>query len=188
MAALKSNEPNDLTTSTRLSTDKFYTDFDLTFGARTSTDGDVFVKTDAASVKQAIKSLLLTNQFEKPYRPSYGANLSGLLFELADETTGDEIVSRILATIERYEPRVKIRNLKVTASTDYNSVDVLLEFRVIKTGVIDVLKLAVGREECVVPFSPAPPILPFLGNVITTEALDILITEGGVRIAYDTGP
>ena len=46
---------------------KVYKDIDLTFAVRTM--GDVFKKTDAASVKQAVKNLLLTNHFEKPFTP-----------------------------------------------------------------------------------------------------------------------
>ena len=42
-------------------------DIDLSFAAKPS--GDVFKKTDAAAVKQAVKNLLLTNFSEKPFLP-----------------------------------------------------------------------------------------------------------------------
>ena len=51
---------------------KTYKDIDLTFTARTS--GDIFKKNDAASVKQAVKNLLMTNRSEKPFDNYYGAN------------------------------------------------------------------------------------------------------------------
>ena len=41
-----------------------FTDIDLTFTAKPS--GEIYKKTDAAAVKQAIKNLLLTNKMEKP--------------------------------------------------------------------------------------------------------------------------
>lgn len=184
-----SNEDGDLSFSNRVTKERIYSDIDLTFGARTSTDGDVFKKTDAASVKQALKTLILTNRFEKPYKPSFGANLSGLIFELADEDTGEEILSRIKAVIQRYEPRVKILDIKVTAKPDYNTVNVIIEFRVVNTGFVDVLKVALGgAEECDPPFAVAPPPLPFTGNRLNTEFPEGIKIEGGAFLIIDTGP
>ena len=185
-------EDGDLSFSPRVTNERLYSDFDLTFGARTTTDGDVFKKTDAASVKQALKSLLLTNAFEKPYRPEYGANLSGLIFEPADENTGEEITSRIKNTVSRYEPRVKILNLKVIALPDANQIKVLLEFRVVNTGVVDVLQLMIGKVmECEPPFLAAPPPTPFVEDYILAENLDILNADRGanpsLRIVFDDG-
>jgi len=60
---------------------KVYKDIDLTFAAKPS--GEIFKKTDAAAVKQAVKNLMLTNHFEKPFQPTFGANLRDLLFELS---------------------------------------------------------------------------------------------------------
>ena len=126
MAKIFSAEDGNLSTSVRVVRDRLYSDFDLTFEANTTSGGDVYGKTDAASVKQAIKTLLLTNRFEKPYRPQFGADLGGLLFNLADADTGEEISSAIKSAIERYEPRVVITRLQVSATPDYNSIDVVV--------------------------------------------------------------
>ena len=108
MSKIFSTEDNNLNQSIRVQRERKYSDLDLTFDARTTTDGDLYKKTDAAAVKQAVKNLLLTNRFEKPYRPDYGANLSSLLFELADENVGEEIIDLFKNAIQRYEPRAKI--------------------------------------------------------------------------------
>lgn len=188
MAKIGSTEDGNLQFSRRVVKELVYSDFDLTFAARTTSDGDVFKKTDAAAVKQAVKTIVLTNQFEKPYRPNFGANLRGLLFELADEDTGEEIYSRIVSTLERYEPRVRILSLKAEATPDYNSVDVTLEFRIVDTGIIDVLKVAVsGRMECETGFQEAP-IAPEPGDRILTEGLAGIQTEAGFFLSADTGP
>lgn len=150
-------EDGNLSKSSRVVKEKQYSDFDLLFDARSATDGDIFRKTDAASVKQALKNLILTNRFEKPYRPNYGANLSGLLFELADEDTGNEVLARIKNQINRFEPRAKILNIKVTSRPDYNSINVYLEFRVVSTGIIDVLKVPLSSiDDCDPMYDPAP--------------------------------
>ncbi len=57
------NQDKDLTNSPRVAKEKQYSDLDLVFDARTTSDGDIFKKTDAAAVKQSLKSLLL-NQDE----------------------------------------------------------------------------------------------------------------------------
>ena len=155
MAKIFSTEDGKLDTSIRVVKERQYSDIDLSLEARTNTDGDVFKKTDAASVKQAIKNLLLTNRFEKPYRPSYGANLSGLLFELASDDVGDEIIDRIKKSINRYEPRAKVLSVKVTATPDYNSVSAVIEFRVVSTGLVDSLKISLNPSS-----APEIPVLP----------------------------
>jgi phage baseplate assembly protein W len=180
------NEDGNLSNSPRVTMTRPYSDFDLSFNARTTSDGDVFKKTDAASVKQALKSLLLTNAFEKPYKPNYGGNLSGLLFEPADESTGEELTSRIKNAITQYEPRVKILNLKIVSQPNLNRIKVLLEFRVIATGIVDVLQLMLGAVEvCDPPYLKAPPPTPFVEDYILTENLLILQTESSLNLIFD---
>jgi len=187
--AIKSNEDGNLSNSSRVAKERLYSDVDLSFDARTTTDGDVFRKTDAAAVKQALKTLLLTNRFEKPYRPDFGANLSGLLFELANEDTGYEIISQIKSTIERYEPRARVLDIEVSAQPDYNSVNLIIEFRVVDTGFTDVLKLVLGSiGDCKPEFNPAPIFEPYVGDRIMTELSQPILTEAGIYIVVDDGP
>lgn len=180
------NEDGNLSISPRVTKQRIYSDIDLTLGARTSTDGDIFRKTDVASVKQALKTLLLTNRFEKPYRPAFGGNLRGLLFELADEDAGEEILSRVKSSIQRFEPRVKVIELRVTASPDYNSVNVYIEFRVVNTGIVDILKITLGPDvDCEPEFAAAPDPVVFTGNFILAENGNFLQSEGGIFINFD---
>jgi hypothetical protein len=58
-----------------------YSDLDLLFKAH-PISGDVTVKTDADAVKRAVKNIVLTNYYERPFKPSLGGNIRGLLFEL----------------------------------------------------------------------------------------------------------
>ena len=57
---------------------------------------------------------MLTNNYERPFKPNFGANLRGLLFELADDLTKFEIRSQIIEAVENFEPRVKIDNIYLT--------------------------------------------------------------------------
>ena len=110
---------------------KLFRDIDLSFTAKPS--GEIYKKIDAGAVKQAIKNLLLTNHFEKPFLPLYGGNLRDLLFELAQSSIDEEITSNITRAIESYEPRARIVDIRVDNQADYNSISVTVEFRIVNT-------------------------------------------------------
>lgn len=108
-----------------------YKDIDLTLALKTS--GDVYKKVDAAAVKQAVKNLVLTNHFEKPFNPRFGGNVRDLLFDLSDDETESDIENTITAAIERYEPRAQIISVVANSSTDLNSITVSITFNVVNT-------------------------------------------------------
>lgn len=121
-----------------------YKDFDLTLEMNPATK-DIYKKKDAAAVKQAVKTLLLTDRFEKPFRPFFGAGLNTLLFELATDATGIEIEKSIIQTIQRYEPRCIVKDLKVNSLPDNNTISVKLEFQIVNTQQIVSFETAVSR-------------------------------------------
>ena len=120
-----------------------YKDVDLTFEARPS--GDIFKKSDAASVKQAVKTLLLTSNGEKPFKPNFGANLGGLLFELMDLDAEEEIAEAIKIALENYEPRVRLLEVFVNASPDQNAIGVRVTFQIINTEEIVTFQTSLSR-------------------------------------------
>ena len=69
---------------------------------------DLTLKQDVESVKRSLRNIMLTNKYERPFKPNFGANLRGLLFELADDITKYEMRNQIIEAIQDYEPRVKI--------------------------------------------------------------------------------
>ncbi len=109
-----------------------YIDIDLTFTSK-SVSKDIFKKEDAAAVKQAVKNLCMTNLNEKPFLPDFGANIQGMLFELADADTEEEIEDQVIASINKYEPRARVLNVLANSLPDINSIDVKITFQVINT-------------------------------------------------------
>ena len=127
-----STEDGNLQKSTLISSRTVdYLDIDLTFAKRPS--GDVYKKKDAAAVKQSIKNLLLTDFYEKPFQPFFGANLRAMLFELADEDTEDEVEENIRNAINKYEPRAEILTITVNVLPDQNDMRVSVYFKIIST-------------------------------------------------------
>jgi len=108
-----------------------YKDIDLSFTANNI--GNVFKKTETAAVKQAVKNILTSNRFDKPFDPDFGVDLRSYLFELADENTAGELIERIKSTIEAYEPRAIIRKIDVKSEISKNSLTILLKFQVRNT-------------------------------------------------------
>jgi len=86
---------------------RWYTDMDLNITPHPSS-GDLILKYDKDAVKRSIRNIMLTNDYERPFRPGFGANLRALLFELADDITKFEIRKQITEAIEAFEPRVMI--------------------------------------------------------------------------------
>lgn len=140
-----STEDGDLNTvAVTTSRTRQYSDIDLTFSKRPS--GDVYKKSDAGAVKQAVKNLLLTNNFEKPFQPYFGGNLSGLLFELADDTIEAEFQEEILREqIEFFEPRAKVTDINVNSQPDDHSISVQVNFTVVSTNEEVVLETTISR-------------------------------------------
>ena len=132
MATKLSTEDGNLSVSAITGTrTRVYKDIDLTFTNKPS--GEIFKKESAAAVKQAVKNLLLTNYFEKPFQPKFGGNLRDMLFDLADEDAEEDVEERILNAITVFEPRAQALNVTATATPDRNSIRVTVEFRVINT-------------------------------------------------------
>jgi len=138
-----SKEDGNLEVSIVTSRDKVYSDIDLSFTAKPN--GEIYKKKDAAAVKQAIKNLILTDHFEKPFLPFYGGNIRALLFELAYDDIDEDVRSNIQYAIEKYEPRARIINIDVTAQPDYNNLSVTIEFQVVNSDEIVTFTTSVSR-------------------------------------------
>jgi phage baseplate assembly protein W len=84
-----------------------YKDFDLSFRRHPST-GKLLVKKNDEAVKQAVKNLVLTNRYERPYHPEFGGDIRSKLFENFTSISKSELESRINIAIGNYEPRVQL--------------------------------------------------------------------------------
>lgn len=187
MAKVFSTEDGKLSGSVRVVTPREYSDIDLSFAARTISDGDIYRKLDVAAVKQSLKTLLLTNNFEKPYRPKFGANLGALLFSLADEDTGAEIADRIKKSLSRYEPRAELLSLSVSALPNNNSVSIRLEFRVVSTLQVDTLDVKVTQTTPgEIPIRPAPTVTPEVVPTAENVNFDDMILTQDLRAIKTT--
>lgn len=92
---------------------------------------DVIAVSDAEAVKRSIKTLLYTVAGEVPFFPEFGSRLNRLLFEPIDPITTALLNSEIAATIQGFEPRVKMTALNITPTPDESKYQVDIELQLI---------------------------------------------------------
>lgn len=106
---------------------KLYTDIDLAFSK--SVSGDVATKSDENAIKAALKHLILTINYERPFHPEIGCQVNNLLFEPFDPITQAIMEQTIYDVVAKFEPRVELLKVKVSSQVDSNDVQVSITFR-----------------------------------------------------------
>jgi len=91
---------------------------------------DIIPLKDDNAIKNALKNLLVTNFYDRPFGRDKGANLKGLLFEPADLFTKIAIKENIENVIRKYEPRVKTRSIVVNDLSDQNAYNIVVNFQI----------------------------------------------------------
>lgn len=121
-----------------------YRDLGLSFAAHPITKKVKVVENEEA-IKRAVKNLVLTNKGERFYNPLYGGNVTAFLFENFDFTTEFDIKKSITNTINTYEPRVNLREVRVKANPDGNSMEVTIIFSILATNRISETNFTIER-------------------------------------------
>jgi len=93
--------------------------------------GDVAIKTGSNAVKQAIKNLILTDKFERPFNPGIGSRIKDLLFEPNDIITEKLIEDEITSVINNQEPRAQLLGVSVKSEREGFGYDVKIVFSVV---------------------------------------------------------
>lgn len=109
-----------------------YKDFDLRFVAHPVTGRLQTVK-NSQSIKQAVKNLILTNFYERPYRPNFGSSVRSHLFENYTAFTEENLQYAIKTALENYEPRVELIDIRFEGNPDRNELSISIIFRPINT-------------------------------------------------------
>ena len=88
------------------------------------------------AIARSIRNLVLTSPGERFFNENLGSNVSKSVFENMHNVSASIIQSEIENTINNYEPRVNLRDVKVRPDFDNNSFDVTVTYDIIG---IDVL-------------------------------------------------
>jgi phage baseplate assembly protein W len=110
---------------------KDYSDLDLDFLMNPTTK-DVVIKRGEDAIKRSIRNLILTNFYDRPFRPYIGSNVQKLLFdEIADPLVKNLLESAINETIYKFEPRVNLQFVEVIPDLDANGLTVRLQYTIL---------------------------------------------------------
>jgi len=107
-----------------------YSDLDLDFIPHPTTK-DVVIKTGADAIKRSVRNLILTNFYEKPFRPGIGSSAVKLLFDNMSPLVSNFLENAIAEVIQNYEPRVQLVNVTVEPDYDNNGYTARLDFIVL---------------------------------------------------------
>ena len=112
-----------------------FKDISMTFQTNPLTKDLIVLKNENA-IARSVKNIVFTVPGEKPFNPDFGSRITDSLFENIDDITASQIETELRDSIERFEPRVSITTLKVTANIDENGFDVILIYDIIGAEVL----------------------------------------------------
>ena len=105
-----------------------YSDFNLLFSSHPVT-GDVTRKNDEEAVKQSLRNLISTRNYERPFHPEIGCQIHGLLFENFNPVTAQVMKRSIFDIINKFEPRATVLEVKLREKADNNEIVCDIIFR-----------------------------------------------------------
>ena len=98
-------------------------------------NNDLIALKNVNAIARSVRNIILTTPGEKFFDPDFGSNVSKLLFENVDDITASQIQEEIEFSINNYEPRVKLLDIKVIADNDNASFDTIITYEVIGANV-----------------------------------------------------
>ena len=111
-----------------VATKDIYSDLDIFFRKHPIT-GDVVRKTDTDAIKRSVRNIVLTNHYERPFKPGFGGSIRNLLFELNTDRQLNRMKITLAKEIEILEPRVN--NVQVALSNqDNNKLDMTIFYNI----------------------------------------------------------
>ena len=106
---------------------KTFVDLDLSFKVNPFTK-DLYLKTDEEAVKTALKHLIQTRNFERPFHPEIGTQVHSLLFENFSPAVKLAMERTIQQSITKFETRVRLIEVNVSETVEDNDLLVNIVF------------------------------------------------------------
>ena len=111
-------------------TNRIFSDVDFSFTAHPTT-GDVMRVYDVTAIKAAVKHLVLTEFYGRPFHPEIGSSVAGLLFENWSPLLDKAVETTITDIIKSEEPRAEVMEVRAKFNpgtlTYYVEVDLFLK-------------------------------------------------------------
>ena len=107
-----------------------FKDISMTFQSNPLNEDLIAIKNENA-IARSVRNIVFTLPGEKFFDQSFGSRITESLFENIDEITATIIVDEIRQSIDNYEPRVEVDDVKAFPDYENNSFDVTITYDVI---------------------------------------------------------
>ena len=107
-----------------------FKDISMTFQSNPLNSDLIVIKNDNA-IARSLRNIVFTTPGEKFFNESFGSRITESLFENIDEITATIIVDEIRQSIDNYEPRVEVDDVRAFPNYENNSFDVTITYDVI---------------------------------------------------------
>tara|TARA_B100000427_G_scaffold237769_1_gene200677 strand:- start:27 stop:428 length:402 start_codon:yes stop_codon:yes gene_type:complete len=107
-----------------------FKDISMSFESNPLTKDLIAIKNETA-IARSIRNIVFTLPGEKFFNPSFGSDISGSLFENIDDITGGIIEDQLRQSINNYEPRVNLMEVRTNPNFDNNAFDVTITYEVV---------------------------------------------------------
>ena len=123
---------------------RVWVDIDAAFLKHPSTN-DLTIKSDDRAIKFAIKSLVMTEHYERLFHGEIGTPVRKFLFENISDVNLIIIREAISDVITNYEPRVTVLDVIVNPDEDNNSIKIDIIYKIKNSNAISNVSVALDR-------------------------------------------
>ena len=109
---------------------KGFKDISMSFQVNPINSDTIAVKNDTA-IARSIRNLVLTNPGERFFNPNLGSRINEILFDNADQISAAALREEIEETINVYEPRVRLDDVKVEPNFEGHSFNVTITYDIV---------------------------------------------------------
>ena len=107
-----------------------FKDISMTFQSN-PLNNDLIALKNANAIARSVRNIVMTIPGERFFQPSFGSGVNRVLFNNMDEISASILEDEIRNSIRNYEPRVRLRSLKVQANFDNNTFDTVITYDII---------------------------------------------------------
>jgi|TARA_B100000035_G_C20672086_1_gene410046 phage baseplate assembly protein W len=107
-----------------------FRDISMSFKSNPLND-DLIALKNANAIARSIRNIVFTVPGEKFFQEDFGSDVSQSLFENFDDLTATTIRDQIESSVERFEPRVNLREVLVNPDFDQNLFDVIIYYDIV---------------------------------------------------------
>ena len=107
-----------------------FKDISMSFEVNPINNDIIGVKNDTA-IARSIRNLIFTVPGERFFNQDLGSKVSQILFDTVDDISASAIRDEIEETIIKYEPRVRLKDIRVKPDFDNYTFDVTIVYDII---------------------------------------------------------